>query len=368
MITLSCALGVLFCIFVIEQNLRASFVQSYPPDAPNVYFLDILPDQQEAFAAALGVDAEFIPTVRAALMAVNGAPPRRNEEPGSQNNGQARGDNDSGRGLQYTLTYRDALAAEEILAAGATLFTAAPTTNEVSVLEETVNARGIKLGDVLSFNIQGVPLDATVSSIRKQEGESVSPFFSFVLPSAVLAGAPQTIFTGVRVPPGEIAALQNRMVAQFPNVTVIDVTGTIAQFAGVVQRVTQVVRFFSAFSILAGLLIVISSVYATRLARVQEAAYYKVLGAKGNWVTGVFALENVLLGLLSAALALLMAHTAAWALMTYLFELDYQFLPAASLGMVAMTVAAVLLVGMAASVSILRSRPIVYLRMQTENE
>ncbi|MBP8293433.1 MAG: FtsX-like permease family protein, partial [Caldilineaceae bacterium] len=256
----------------------------------------------------------------------------------------------------------------ETLVAGAALFAAAPAANEVSALEETVNARGIKLGDVLSFNIQGVPLDATVSSIRKQDGESVSPFFSFVFPSAVLAGAPQTIFTGLRVPTDAISALQNRIVAQFPNVTVIDVTGTIAQFASVVQRVTQVVRFFSAFSILAGLLIVISSVYATRLARVQEAAYYKVLGAKGNWVTGVFALENVLLGLLSAALALLMAHTAAWALMTYLFELDYQFLPGASLGMVAMTVAAVLLVGMVASVGILRSRPIVYLRMQTENE
>ena len=134
------------------------------------------------------------------------------------------------------------------------------------------------------------------------------------------------------------------------------------------QRVTQVVRFFSAFSILAGLLIVISSVYATRLARVQEAAYYKVLGAKSLWVTAVFALENILLGLLSAALALLMAHVAAWALLTYLFELEYQFLLTASLAMVALTVAAVLLVGMVAAIGILRSRPIVYLRMQTENE
>ncbi len=370
-ITLACALGVLFCIFLIEQNLRASFVQSYPPDAPNVYFLDILPEQQQDFAAALALDAEFVPTVRAALVAINGEPPRRNEAPRNQDAGQGAGNADSsdaGRGIQYTLTYRDAPTAEELLVAGAAMFSAAPAGAEVSVLQETVNARGIELGDVLSFNIQGAPLDATVSSIRKQDGESVSPFFSFVLPSSVLAAAPQTIFTGVRVPPGEIAALQNRIVAQFPNVTVIDVTGTIAQFAGVVQRVTQVVRFFSAFSILAGLLIVISSVYATRLARVQEAAYYKVLGAKSLWVTAVFALENVLLGLLSAALALLMAHVAAWALLTYLFELEYQFLLTASLAMVALTVAAVLLVGMVAAIGILRSRPIVYLRMQTENE
>ena len=166
----------------------------------------------------------------------------------------------------------------------------------------------------------------------------------------------------------EIAALQNRMVAAFPNVTVIDVTATIAQFASVVQRITQVVRFFSAFSILAGLLIVISSVHATRLARVQEAAYCNVLGATGGWVTAVFALENVLLGLLSAALALLMAQVAAWAIMTWLFELEYRFLPDASVAMIAITIAAVMLVGMVASIGILRSRPINFLRLQTENE
>ncbi len=370
-ITLSTALGVLFCIFVIEQNLRASFVQSYPPDAPNVFFLDIQPDQREAFAATLGMEADYVPAVRAALMAVNGAEPQRNPEGEDRggNGGEGGPENGDGRRApQYTLTYRDTLAEGETLAQGASLFGTAEGINAVSVLQETADARGIAVGDVLSFNIQGVPLDATVTSIRKQDAGSVQPFFGFVFAPDVLAAAPQTIFTGVRVAPDEIAALQNRMVAAFPNVTVIDVTATIAQFASVVQRITQVVRFFSAFSILAGLLIVISSVYATRLARVQEAAYYKVLGATGGWVTAVFALENVLLGLLSAALALLMAQVAAWAIMTWLFELEYRFLPAASLAMIAITIAAVTLVGMVASIGILRSRPINFLRLQTENE
>ncbi len=369
-ITLSTALGVLFCIFVIEQNLRASFVQSYPPDAPNVFFLDIQPDQQEAFAATLGMEADYVPAVRAALMAVNGAEPRRNPEGEDRGNGGEGGPEggDGRRSPQYTLTYRAALAEGEMLVRGDSLFGDAETVNPVSVLQETADARGIDLGDVLSFNIQGVPLDATVTSIRKQDAGSVQPFFGFVFAPDVLAAAPQTIFTGVRVAPEGIAALQNRMVAAFPNVTVIDVTATIAQFASVVQRITQVVRFFSAFSILAGLLIVISSVYATRLARVQEAAYYKVLGATGGWVTAVFALENVLLGLLSAALALLMAQVAAWAIMTWLFELEYRFLPDASVAMIAITIAAVMLVGMVASIGILRSRPINFLRLQTENE
>ena len=71
---------------------------------------------------------------------------------------------------------------------------------------------------------------------------------------------------------------------------------------------TRVLRFFTAFSIVAGLLIVVSAVFATRFARIQEAAYYKVLGAKSRFVLHVFTLENVLLGLLSALLGLAMAQ------------------------------------------------------------
>ena len=190
-----------------------------------------------------------------------------------------------------------------------------------------MDRRGLHLGDKLTFNVQGVPIEATVRSVRAQNSDSVQPFFSFVFQPQVLADAPQTLFTGIRVPEGEIAALQNRMVAQFPNVTVIDATATIAAFAAVVDRITRVVRFFALFSILAGLLIVVSSVYATRLARVQEAVYYKVLGATSRFVLRVFALENVFLGLISGLLAVLMAQVAAWLIMKYLFELDYQPFP-----------------------------------------
>ena len=350
-ITLSAALGVLFAIFLIEQNLRASFVQSYPPDAPNVFFLDIQPDQLDAFRSALGMEADYVPTVRAALEAVNGQPPafnprrrprrewRRRSGRGSEQDSAA--SENQRRTPQYTLTYRDRLQEGESVVAGPGLFDPGDPGPQVSVLKETMDRRGLHLGDKLTFNVQGVPIEATVRSVRAQNSDSVQPFFSFVFQPQVLADAPQTLFTGIRVPQGEIAGLQNRMVAQFPNVTVIDATATIAAFAAVVDRITRVVRFFALFSILAGLLIVVSSVYATRLARVQEAVYYKVLGATSRFVLRVFALENVFLGLISGLLAVLMAQVAAWLIMKYLFELDYQPFPIPSVLLVALTVLAV---------------------------
>ena len=96
--------------------------------------------------------------------------------------------------------------------------------------------------------------------------------------------APQTIFTAVRVEPGVIASLQTRMVSQFPNISAVDVTAVVETLSALAGRLSRVIRFFTALSIVAGILIVVSSVYATRYARIQEAAYYKVLGANSNFV------------------------------------------------------------------------------------
>ncbi|MCB0115339.1 MAG: FtsX-like permease family protein, partial [Caldilineaceae bacterium] len=366
-ITLSASLAVLFCLFLVEQTLNANFVASYPEDAPNVFFLDIQPDQVDDFRAALGEDVPFFPVVTGTLEEINGEPRRR----GSQNNDDGPTDPMQGsqrRNFEFNLTYRDELIDSEGIVAGDTLFDANFTGAQVSVLDEITDWAGVGMGDVLLFRIQGVPLEATVTSVRTRTAEGIEPFFSFVFPSDVLGSAPQSIFTAQRVPVADVPALQNRIVAQFPNVSVLDVTATITTFSGLARRITNVVRFFTVFSIIAGLLIVVSAVFATRFARIQEAAYYKVLGAKGEFVLRVFTLENLLLGLVSALLALGMAQIGSWLINTRLFELEYQPFWAASVTMIGITMLLVTAVGMAASISILRARPIHFLREQAEEE
>ncbi len=365
-ITLSASLAVLFCLFLVEQTLDASFVASYPDDAPNVFFLDIQPDQVAAFSTALGEETSFFPVIRGTVTAINGEPRRpRNPENEPDDAGP---DTEARRDFQFNLTYRDQLLDTEALVAGDTLFDPAVTVPQVSILDEIMDWAGIALGDTVTFRIQGVPLDAQVTSIRTRAAESIEPFFSFVFPTTVLGSAPQTIFTALRADPVSVPALQNRIVAQFPNVSVIDVSATINTFATLARRITRVIRFFTVFSIVAGLLIVVSAVFATRFARIQEAAYYKVLGAKGEFVLRVFTLENLFLGLVSALLALGMAQLGSWLINTRLFDLDYQPFWGASALMIGITVLLVTGVGMAASISILRARPIHFLREQAEEE
>ncbi len=357
-LTLTASLTVLFSIYLLEQNLNAAFVRSYPPDMPNLFFLDIQPDQRGAFTRELGRASIFYPIVRARILAVNGKPVDRDREQ------RRRGDN---LARTFNLTYRHHLLEDEELTAGNSLFPDGTEGVSVSILDTVaeIPEPHLKVGDRIAFRIQGVPLDATVSSIRTRKRESISPFFYFVFPDRVLKDAPQTIFTAVRVEKEQIAGIQNRIVSAFPNVTVVDVTHTAEVVSAVLRKLSKIVRFFMLFSIGAGMLIVISSIFATRFARVQEAVYYKILGARGRFVWEVFTLENAWIGMISGLSALALAQTGSWLIATRLFHVAYRPFAAASSVMVVSTCAAVILTGLAASRSIVRKKPARFLQEQT---
>jgi putative ABC transport system permease protein len=114
---------------------------------------------------------------------------------------------------------------------------------------------------------------------------------------------------------------------------------TIGILARLMMRLSRIVRVFSLFSIAAGILILVSAVFATRAERMVESVYYKILGAGRRFVFTVFALENMLVGLLSSGLALAMAQAGAWWVCTVKFDIGYRPFLSVSLLMVAATVA-----------------------------
>jgi putative ABC transport system permease protein len=356
-ITLAAALAAIFAIYLIEENLDAAFIRSYPPESPNVFFLDIQTAQREEFEKELSLPAELYPVVNALVLSVNGEPVDREEERRQRRDNLAR---------EFHLTYRDSLIADEEMLEGKTLFRDDWEGPQVSVLDEVLEMRKMAVGDTITFRIQGVPLTARISSLRTRTRSSIQPFFYFVFPESVIGNAPQTIFAAARVEKENIAPLQNRIVGKFPNISVIDVTQTVAVFSRVLKKLSGIIRFFTSFSIVAGILIIISSILATRYARIQEAVYYKILGAEGGFVLRVFTLENLLLGLISAALALLISQAGSWIITSRVFDIPYSFMPVQSILMMSAMVLLIVTVGLSASRSILRKKPVVFLREQSE--
>jgi putative ABC transport system permease protein len=356
-VTLTASLAVLFSIFLIERNLDASYIQSYPPDAPNLFFIDIQPSQKIQFAETLGRQAEYYPIIRAGVVSINGKKIDRDRER------KRKGDH---LGRTFNLTYRNHLLKDEVMHKGKTMFRGDFEGVQVSLLDTVQEIRPIDIGDRITFRVQGVPLRATVTSIRTRNRESIRPFFYFVFQPDVLKDAPQTIFTALKVEKEKIAHFQNTIVNRFPNVSVIDVTETIRVVSKVLRKLSGIIRFFMSLSVAAGILIVISSLLATRFTRIREAVYYKILGAGAGFVLRVFTLENLLIGLISAAIALLLSQTGCLILSRTVLNIRYDPFWWAGAAMAGMAGGSVLLIGLVSSVSILKKRPIIFLREQAD--
>lgn len=250
--------------------------------------------------------------------------------------------------------------------AGGGLFRPHWTDTQVSVLDTVLKMRDMKIGDTITFNIQGIPITARIASIRTRTHTSLQPFFYFVFQDATLKDAPQTLFTAIRIEKDRIAALQNRMATRFPNVTIIDVTQTVSTFSKIMTRLSRIVNFFTLFSLAAGVLIIVSSVFATRYARAQEAVYFTILGARARFVLAVFAAENLIIGLVSGLLAVVLSQTTTFIICKYALDIPYTSFIGVNLAIVSMTMIVVTTAGLGASVPALRHKPTAFLREQTE--
>ncbi len=357
-VTLASALSVLLTIYLVQTNLSATYIESYPPDAPNLFFLDIQPDQKEAFTREIGSVVELFPVIRARLVTINGQPVK--EQQGSKRRGDS-------LTREFNLTYRNTLLADEVIKNGNALFRKDATGSiplQVSVLDTVAEMGDMHVNDTLEFNIQGVPLQAQVTSIRTRTKSRLYPFFYFVFPEEFLHDAPQTFFAAQHVNKDAIAGLENRIVTSFPNISFINMAETAAQLGGLTRRLTIVVNFFAGFSILAGILIIVGSIFATRLARIREAVYYKILGSGSRFVLSVFIYEHLFLGLFSSFLAVILAQAGSWGLCRYLFDIGYSPHWPVCLLLILLTAALVVGVGVLSSIDIIRQKPAIVLREQ----
>ncbi|MBL4901748.1 MAG: hypothetical protein JKY62_03775 [Desulfocapsa sp.] len=220
----------------------------------------------------------------------------------------------------------------------------------------------IKIGDLLVFKLQGIPLKARVTSIRTRTESKVRPFFYFVFQEDAFKDAPQTLFSAAKIDRVQLSTIQNTLTARLPNISVIDIGATVEILGGILNRMSSIIQFFTSFSILAGVLIIISSIFATRLTRIREAVYFKILGANGFFVLKVFTYENLIIAFLSSLLATLLSHVGSWIICSQVLNISYQPFPGSTASMIAATFVLVVGVGLGASVSILQQKPISYLR------
>jgi putative ABC transport system permease protein len=366
MILLAVGLGAFFVIGarVLETGLQAEFATAYSDDAPDMFLMDIQRDQVDALRARLmdpasGVGGpQIIPVLRARVTGVEG----RDVNLESFEDVRARGS----LAREYTVTYRDHLEANERIVAGE-LWRGASADAEVSVERDAAERFGIVVGDVMRFDVLGRQLSARVTSLRAVDWrDGRTGGFVFVFRPGALDQAPQTFIAPLRGPEGaeDRARFQYDLVRQFPNLTVIDLVEILSTVRDVLSRIRLAITVVGALLLLSGTLILIGAVAMTRFQRVYEAAVYRTLGANTSALARMLLVEYLALGLLAGFIGSAAAVGLTWGLSRYALDLPWRFSAAEHLGGLAATALLVAIVGVLASLGVLRRKPLATLRAE----
>jgi len=356
-------LGVLvvLAMSLVQRRLAGEFARQLPTDAPSAFLIDIQPDQWPGVRGLLeragATRIESVPVVPSRLTAIDGV---------SVDDLTAHRPKDRNRRWLLTreqrLTYMRELPPDNVVIAGA--LWSDPARQEVSVEESFAEDLKLHLGTVLRFDIEGVPIDLTVTSIRKVNWRSFGINFSLVVEPGVLDQAPQQRFAAVRLPPGGEQRMQDLLAASYPNVTVLRIRELLEKVGKVLNRISLGVRFLGGFTVLAGIAILAGAISAGSARRSHEVALLKTLGMTRRGVISHFAVEYALIGLVAGAIGACGATVLAWGVVTRGFNLTGQLEPwPLAIGIAAsalLTVAA----GLAASGRALQRRPIEVLRTE----
>jgi putative ABC transport system permease protein len=363
MLSLGLGIFLILTLFFIHETLLGQLSTTRLGNHPNTILFDIQPDQRESVAAlvhSLHLDViEQAPIVTMRLLSIKGQMVEQMES------GMRRSRPAWALRREYRSTYRDYLTETETLVAGKWPVpkASANATVPISIEEGIAKDLGVKMGDEVVFDVQGVPISTRVASVRKVEWRRVRPNFFVVFPTGVLEKAPAIYAMATRVDSAQLSAtLHREVVRQFPNVSVIDLTLIIKTVDAIVSKIASVIRFMAMFTVVTGLLVLIAAISTGRYQRLQESMLLRTLGASRRQILTILATEYVCLGLFASLTGIVLALGASWALSTYVLKLP--LVPALTPTLIALvvTAATTVLAGLLGSRGICDHPPLEILR------
>ena len=316
---LSVGLLALVLLVLLRTDLIASWRNATPPDAPNRFVINVQPEQGDAFQQTLrdaGVERyDWYPMIRGRLVTINGKPVRPEDFTDDRSQRLVE--------REFNLSNTATLPPHNPVVQGRW------TDNEadaISVETGLAEQLGLKLGDRLGFDIAGQVTEGRITSLREVDWGSMRVNFFVIFPLALVPDVPVSYISAFQAPEDN-PQFDNTLVRDYPNITNVDMSQTIAQVQRVLGQVISAIEFLFAFTLAAGLVVLLSAITATRGEREREFAILRAVGASSALLRQVQRIELLGVGLLAGFLASVVAVVVGWALARYAFEFAWTASP-----------------------------------------
>ncbi len=321
LISLGLGLTVMISVTLIEMNLREGVAQNLPKDAPAFFFLDIQGDQKDAFEKLLSEQPtahtiKFSPNLRGRIVSINDVPAA-----------QALVDKSESWLLQNDrgFTYTSELPAHSEITSGEWWPADYKGPPLISVVEDVERGFGVKPGDHITVNILGRDITATIANTRSVNWMNFTINFAITFAPGILEGAPHSWLATVVADPAAETSIQRAIGSAFPNISMIRLSEAVAAAGSVMGNIATAVRATALVAIITGILVLSSSLAATRTQRLYDTVILKVLGVRNRTLMTGFLFEFSVLGALAGLISLALGSVISWAVMVPLMDLKWTF-------------------------------------------
>lgn len=345
----------ILAVYLMQSALLRNLHETASPKLPNIFLVDVSTDEvagvQSFFAHQAGVtqQLELMPIVPGRFISINGRPVAT-----------MRGQHYPVRMLENAeLSWADEVPEGDKIVSGA--WWKQKDEQAIAVDEGFAKRLRVAVGSQVVLETGGVEHTLHVAAIYRADGEHLGARVDFVLPSALIAGQASTWYGGAHMDPRRIPEMERALFAAYPTITVVNIADVLDRIESVVDQITFVIRLLAGFSILAGLMILASSIASTRFRRMQEAVVLKTLGATRMRIVRTFSVEFSVLGLLAGAVGVVFANLLTRVLL-HRMEIGFQIAWGATAAALAGTAVLATATGWIASYHILGLRPLEVLR------
>ncbi len=374
-ISLGLGLTLLVALTMVENSLRNLLVGALPRVAPNFYFVDIQnTDRADVLAhletLAPGAEVQTVPMLRGRITKLNGVDTARIDPP-QEARWVLRGD----RGLTYarTLPQNSTLEKGDWWPAD---YDGEPL---VSFEAELAGLLGLEIGDTVTTNIFGREITARIANLRKLEWQSLSINFVLVYSPNTFRGAPHAHIATLKLASADAdadadaafgaqtidateSAILRSINRTFPTVTSIRVRDALKTIDRVLGQLITAIRAAGAIALVAGFLVLGGALAASHANRIADSVILRTLGATRNWLLSAYAIEYLLLGLVSALFAIGAGSLAAYLIVTQIFDVAFDFSLSLAMATAVFAAAATLVLGLFGTFRVLRFKPAGMLR------
>ncbi len=362
MLSLGLGLALLVTLVEIDGNLHRELAEALPDKAPSFFFLDIPVTDTARFDAFLRQEApgstlDRVPMLRGRIVAANGVPAER-LKPAAGSRWVLRGD----RGI----TYAAAIPAGSRIVAGhwwSADYSGPPL---VSLENRTAQNLNLKIGDTITVNVLGRDITARIANLRAVDWQSLGINFVLVYSPGSFAGAPHSDIATLTFADGgstaEDTALIKGLAQAFPTVTALRIKDALNAVAGLVGKLILAVRGASLITLAAAALVLGGALAASQQFRVYDAVVLKTLGATRARLMAAYALEYLLIGLVTVVFAVAAGALAADLVVTRLMEFHFVFVPGTAAVTAILALFVTVGIGLAGTVAALGRKPAEVLR------